>query len=266
MEDSSQFVPVIPDIKDHSMVPPLAPASGPPPPPTPTTTTSWWDWDTWPLPMKLAMGALLVSLICLVIYAAYIWFTKKRDAEKKEAAEKAGGGAGDSGKEGAPKQDMAAIMQTQALLKKRREEELRRAHAKQGQPMVILTTEVEPEEEEGGPPRVEILDDSDGGDAAPPTPKKRLVPSPTAPERVKLPDANTPLPGATPVATPPPQKQAPAISQSRPNEFSVGRRNVILKQPLADESESENESGESHDSGVLVMPSDDKDEIDDFLS
>jgi hypothetical protein len=34
---------------------------------------------------------------------------------------------------------------------------------------------------------------------------------------------------------------------------------VILKQPLADESESENESG---DSGVAVS----KDEIDDFLS
>jgi hypothetical protein len=179
--NTDQFVPVIPDIKDHSMAPPVAPEPvSSAPAPAPTATTSWWDWDTWPLPMKLAMGALLVSLICLVIYAAYVWFTKKQK-ESSEAAKKKE--SGDSGG-GDGKQDMAAIMQTQAMLKKRREEELRRAHAKQAQPVVILTTEMELEDDSPEePPRVEILDDSDGD--APP--KKRLVPSPTAPTFVTLP-------------------------------------------------------------------------------
>ena len=141
-------------------------------------------------PMKLAMGALLVSLICLVIYAAYVWFTKKRDAEKKEAEKKNDSGQPPGDKQGATdtKQDMAAIMQTQALLKKRREEELRRAN----KPPVVIFTQQE-ESTDAETPRVEILDDGE----EPEDPPKKLVPSPTAPERPNIPEPTTPIPRAT---------------------------------------------------------------------
>lgn len=262
MDDSSQFVPVIPDIKDHNMVPPMPVGMAPPAQdaatgPAPVTTTSWWDWDSWPLPMKLAMGALLVSLICLVIYAAYVWFTKKRDAEKKEAEKKNDSGQPPGEKPSATetKQDMAAIMQTQALLKKRREEELRRANKP---PVVIFTQEASEDVDDSEAPRVEILDDGEEPEEEPP--KKKLVPSPTAPERPKIPEPTTPLPRAAP-KSPAPQAPTKPAPQGGRNELAIGGRSIILKQPLADESESEDE-GESEESGVRV----EKDDIDDFLS
>jgi hypothetical protein len=153
------------------------------------------------------------------------------------------------------KQDMAAIMQTQALLKKRREEELRRANKP---PVVIFTQEASEDVDDSEAPRVEILDDGEEPEEEPP--KKKLVPSPTAPERPKIPEPTTPLPRSAP-KSPAPQAPTKPAPQGGRNELAIGGRSIILKQPLADESESEDE-GESEESGVRV----EKDDIDDFLS
>ena len=92
--DDNSFVPVIPDIKDHSIAPsafmpeppPQAPSQAPPQPPVQdacvSQATSWWDWSTWPLALKIALGTLVVVVVCLMAYAGYVWFTERQ--KKKE--------------------------------------------------------------------------------------------------------------------------------------------------------------------------------------
>ena len=110
MDDS--FVPVIPDIKDQNLAPPLPTSFIQEACPEPSTSSSWfssWSWSSCSNVFKIAVGFMVICLLCILAYIGYLWM--KGDTKKEEKKEE-------------PKKepDMDEIMKTRNLLKKRKED------------------------------------------------------------------------------------------------------------------------------------------------